>query len=74
MTGMCLSDVFSPSSLQKPGNALSGSDPELSRRFKLWHAGIGKTITSNTHTLESVKVIVLGGGRYHGGYSGRLAG
>ena len=32
--------------------------------FKLWYAGIGKTITSNTHTLESVKVSVLGGGRY----------
>ena len=32
--------------------------------FKLWYAGIGKTITSNTHTLESVKASVLGGGRY----------
>ena len=32
--------------------------------FKRWYAGIGKTITSNTHTLESVKVSVLGGGRY----------
>lgn len=32
--------------------------------FKRWYAGIGKTIASNTHTLESVKVGVLGGGRY----------
>jgi len=32
--------------------------------FKLWYAGIGKTITSNIHTLESVKASVLGGGRY----------
>ena len=32
--------------------------------FKRWYAGIGKTIASNTHTLESVKVSVLGGGRY----------
>lgn len=32
--------------------------------FKHWYAGIGKSIASNTHTLESVKVSVLGGGRY----------
>ena len=32
--------------------------------FKRWYAGIGKTIASNTHTIESVKVNVLGGGRY----------
>ena len=32
--------------------------------FKRWYAGIGQTIASNTHTLESVKVSVLGGGRY----------
>ena len=32
--------------------------------FKRWYAGIGKTIASNTHTIESVKVSVLGGGRY----------
>jgi hypothetical protein len=32
--------------------------------FKRWYAGIGKTIASNTHSLESVKVNVLGGGRY----------
>jgi len=32
--------------------------------FKRWYAGIGQTIASNTHTLESVKVTVLGGGRY----------
>jgi hypothetical protein len=32
--------------------------------FKHWYAGIGQTIASNTHTLESVKVSVLGGGRY----------
>jgi hypothetical protein len=32
--------------------------------FKRWYAGFGKTIASNTHTLESVKVSVLGGGRY----------
>ena len=32
--------------------------------FKRWYAGIGKTIASNTHTLESVKGTVLGGGRY----------
>jgi len=32
--------------------------------FKRWYAGIGKAITSNTHTPESVKVSVLGGGRY----------
>ncbi len=32
--------------------------------FKRWYAGIGKTIASNTHALESVKVQVLGGGRY----------
>jgi hypothetical protein len=32
--------------------------------FKRWYAGIGKTIASNTHTLESVKVNVLGGSRY----------
>ena len=32
--------------------------------FKRWYAGIGKSIASNTHTLESVKVSVLGGGRY----------
>lgn len=32
--------------------------------FKRWYAGIGKSILSNTHTLDSVKVNVLGGGRY----------
>jgi hypothetical protein len=32
--------------------------------FKRWYAGIGKTIASNTHSLESVKVSILGGGRY----------
>ena len=32
--------------------------------FKRWYAGIGQTIASNTHTLESVKMSVLGGGRY----------
>ena len=32
--------------------------------FKRWYAGIGKAIASNTHTLETVKVSVLGGGRY----------
>ena len=32
--------------------------------FKRWYAGIGKTIASNTHAIESVKVSVLGGGRY----------
>ena len=32
--------------------------------FKRWYAGIGKTIASNTHILESVTVSVLGGGRY----------
>ena len=32
--------------------------------FKRWYAGIGKSIASNTHSLESVKVSVLGGGRY----------
>ena len=32
--------------------------------FKRWYAGVGKTIASNTHTLESVKASVLGGGRY----------
>jgi hypothetical protein len=32
--------------------------------FKRWYAGIGKTIASNTHTLESVEVSILGGGRY----------
>ncbi len=32
--------------------------------FRRWYAGIGKTIASNTHTLEGVKVHVLGGGRY----------
>jgi len=32
--------------------------------FKRWYAGIGKTIASNTHTLDSVKASVLGGGRY----------
>jgi hypothetical protein len=32
--------------------------------FKRWYAGIGTTIASNTHILESVKVGVLGGGRY----------
>jgi len=30
--------------------------------FKRWYAGIGQTIASNTHTLESVKMSVLGGG------------
>ena len=32
--------------------------------FKRWYAGIGKSIASNTHTLENVQVSVLGGGRY----------
>jgi hypothetical protein len=32
--------------------------------FKRWYANIGQTIANNTHTLESVKVSVLGGGRY----------
>jgi hypothetical protein len=32
--------------------------------FKRWYDGIGQTIASNTHTLESVKVSVLGDGRY----------
>ena len=32
--------------------------------FKRWYAGIGRDIASNTHTLESVKMSVLGGGRY----------
>ena len=32
--------------------------------FKRWYAGIGQTIASNTHTLENVKMSVLGGGRY----------
>ena len=32
--------------------------------FKRWYAGIGKAIASNTHTLETVKVSVFGGGRY----------
>ena len=38
--------------------------------FKRWYAGIGKTISSNTHTLESVKVSVLGGGRYQADIAG----
>jgi hypothetical protein len=44
------------------------SFPETTLRshadFKRWYAGIGKTIASNTHTLESVEVSILGGGRY----------
>jgi hypothetical protein len=32
--------------------------------FKRWYAGIGQTIASNTHTLESFKMSVWGGGRY----------
>jgi len=32
--------------------------------FKKWYAGIGRDIASNTHTLESVKMSVLGSGRY----------
>jgi hypothetical protein len=32
--------------------------------FKRWYASIGKTIASNTHTLENVKVRVDNGGRY----------
>jgi hypothetical protein len=32
--------------------------------FKRWYAGIGNNIASNTHTLDSVRVHVLGGGRY----------
>ena len=32
--------------------------------FKRWYAGIGTNIASNTHTLDSVRVRVLGGGRY----------
>jgi uncharacterized protein (DUF362 family)/Pyruvate/2-oxoacid:ferredoxin oxidoreductase delta subunit len=32
--------------------------------FKHWYANIGRTIASNTHTIESVKARVLGGGRY----------
>jgi hypothetical protein len=47
---------------------LEMSFPETTLRshadFKRWYAGIGKTIASNTHTLESVEVSILGGGRY----------
>lgn len=32
--------------------------------FKRWYAGIATTIASNTHTLESVTVSILGDGRY----------
>jgi hypothetical protein len=32
--------------------------------FKRWYAEVGKAIASNTHTLESVKATLLGGGRY----------
>jgi hypothetical protein len=32
--------------------------------FKKWYAGIGRDIASNTHALESVKMSVLGSGRY----------
>jgi hypothetical protein len=50
------------------GKNLEMRFPETTLRsqadFKRWYAGIGKTIASNTHTLESVKVRVLGSGRY----------
>ncbi|MCU0602536.1 MAG: hypothetical protein MUC33_07725 [Desulfobacterales bacterium] len=50
------------------GKNLEMRFPETTLRshadFKRWYAGIGKTIASNTHTLESVQVSVLGGSRY----------
>jgi hypothetical protein len=38
--------------------------------FKRWYAGIGKTIASNTHTLERVTVSILAGGRYQAEIAG----
>ena len=61
---MLRSSVSAAFSVQEPGNALSGNDRYSHADFKRWYAGIGKTIASNTHTLESVKATVLGGGRY----------
>ena len=59
-------------------NNLDMRFPETTLRshadFKRWYAAIGKSIASNTHTLESVKVSVLRGGRYQAdimGVSGR---